>query len=177
MSSLLKNIIRFTFFILVQVYVLNQVPPLHHLVTPYVYFLFILWLPFKIGRRTLMLLAFAIGFCLDSFMKTYGLHTAPCVLIAYFRPFLINLLISQEGAESNYNEPSIKSMGFTPYFTYVAILTLLHHFLLFFLQALQMGGYFYFIIKTLLSTAISLLLILLIELLFVRKQRFRTNTV
>ncbi|KAA9041814.1 rod shape-determining protein MreD [Ginsengibacter hankyongi] len=177
MSSLLKNIIRFSFFILVQVYVLNQVPPLHHLVTPYVYFLFILWLPFKIGRRALMLLAFAIGFCLDCFMKTYGLHTAPCVLIAYLRPFLINLLISQEGAESNYNEPSIKSMGFTPYFTYVAILTLLHHFLLFFLQALQMGGYFYFILKTLLSSAISLLLILLTELLFVRKQRFRTNTV
>jgi hypothetical protein len=176
MSSLVKNIIRFTLFILVQVFVLNQVPPLHHLVTPYVYFLFILWLPFKMGRRSVMVLAFALGFCLDSFTKTYGLHTAPCVLIAYFRPFLINLLISQEGAETNYNEPSVKSMGFTPYFTYVAILTLLHHSLLFFLEALQTGGYLYFILKTVISTGISLLLILLTELLFVRKQRFRTNT-
>lgn len=123
-----------------------------------------------------MVLAFALGFCLDSFTKTYGLHTAPCVLIAYFRPFLINLLISQEGAETNYNEPSVKSMGFTPYFTYVAILTLLHHSLLFFLEALQTGGYLYFILKTVISTGISLLLILLTELLFVRKQRFRTNT-
>src|SRR5450432_1836875 len=176
MSNLLKNIIRFSLFILVQVYILNQIPPLHHLITPYIYFLFILWLPFKIGRRQLMLLAFVIGFCLDCFMKTYGLHTAPCVLIAYLRPFLINLLISQEGAESNYNEPSIKSMGFAPYFTYIAILTLLHHSLLFFLEALQTGGYLYFILKCLLSSAISLLLILLTELLFVRKQRFRTNT-
>lgn len=176
MSSLVKNIIRFALFILVQVFVLNQVPPLHHLVTPYVYFLFILWLPFKMGRRSVMVLAFALGFCLDSFTKTYGLHTAPCVLIAYFRPFLINLLISQEGAETNYNEPSVKSMGFTPYFTYVAILTLLHHSLLFFLEALQTGGYLYFILKTVISTGISLLLILLTELLFVRKQRFRTNT-
>lgn len=177
MSNLAKNIIRFSLFILVQVYVLNQVPPLHHLVTPYVYFLFILWLPFKMGRRSVMVLAFALGFALDCFTKTYGLHAAACVLIAYFRPFLINVLISQEGAESNYNEPSIKSMGFTPYFTYVAILTLLHHSLLFFLEALQTGGYFYFILKTLLSSAVSLLLILLTELLFVRKQRFRTNTV
>ena len=177
MSNFFKYIIRFALFILVQVFVLNQVPPLHHLVTPYIYYLFILWLPFKMGRRSLMLLAFALGFCLDSFTKTYGLHTAPCVLIAYLRPFLINLLISQEGAESNYNEPSIKSMGFAPYFTYISILTLLHHSLLFFLQALQSGGYFYFIIKTLLSSAVSLLLILLTELLFVRKQRFRTNTI
>ncbi len=124
-----------------------------------------------------MVLAFLLGFSLDCFTKTYGLHAAPCVLIAYLRPFLINLLISQEGAESNYNEPSIKSMGFTPYFTYVAILTLLHHSFLFFLEALQSGGYFYFILKTLLSSGISLLLILLTELIFVRKQRFRTNTV
>ena len=177
MSNLVKNIVRFCLFILVQVYVLNNVPPLHHLVTPYIYFLFILWLPFKMGRKSVMILAFLLGFVLDCFTKTYGLHAAPCVLIAYFRPFLINVLISQEGAESNYNEPSIKSMGFTPYFTYIAILTLSHHSLLFFLQALQTGGYFYFSIKTVLSTAISLLLIFLVELLFIRKQRFRTNTI
>ena len=177
MSSLVKNIIRFSLFILVQVFVLDNVPPLHHLVTPYVYFLFILWLPFKMGRKNVMILAFLLGFTLDCFTKTYGLHAAPCVLIAYLRPFLINLLISQEGAESNYNEPSIKSMGFAPYFTYVSILTLAHHLMLFFLEALQTGGYLYFIIKTLFSTAVSLLLIFLTELLFVRKQRFRTNTV
>src|SRR5690348_18064008 len=115
MSNLVKNIVRFCLLILVQVYILNQVPPLHRLVTPYIYYLFILWLPFKMGRRTQMLLAFVLGLTLDSFTNTYGLHTAPCVLIAYLRPFLINFLISQEGAESNYKEPSIKSMGFTSY--------------------------------------------------------------
>lgn len=177
MSNLIKNIIRFCLFIFVQVFILDQVPPLHHLVTPYIYYLFILWLPFKMGRRMQMLLAFALGFALDCFTNTYGLHSAPCVLIAYIRPFLINLLISQEGAESNYNEPSIQSMGFTPYLTYVTILTFIHHTFLFFLQALQTGGYFYFLLKTLISTAVSLLLIFLVELLFVRKQRFRTNTV
>lgn len=177
MSSLVKNTVRFFLFIVVQVFILDQIPPLHQLITPYIYYLFILWLPFKMGRRTQMLLAFLLGFALDSFTNTYGLHAAPCVLIAYLRPFLINLLISQEGAESNYNEPSIQSMGFTPYLTYLTILTLIHHGFLFFLQALQTGGFFYFILKTFTSGAISLLLILLIELLFVRKQRFRTNTI
>lgn len=177
MSTLVKNIIRFCLFIFAQVFILNRIPPLHQLITPYIYYLFILWLPFKMGRRTQMLLAFFLGLTLDSFTNTYGLHTAPCVLIAYLRPFLINFLISQEGAESNYNEPSIRSMGFTSYLIYIAILTLVHHGFLFFLQALQTGGYFYFILKTFSSTAISLLLIMLVELLFVRKQRFRTNTI
>jgi len=176
MSSLVKNIIRFILFIVVQVFVLNQIPPLHHLINPYVYFLFILWLPFKMGRKTLMLIALATGITLDYFTKTPGLHAAPCVLIAYFRPFLINLLITQEGVEANYEEPSIKSMGFASYFMYVAVLTLLHHTFLFLLEALQFGGLWYFLGKTLLSVAISLFLILITELLFVRKQKFRTNT-
>ncbi|MEO8721781.1 MAG: rod shape-determining protein MreD, partial [Ginsengibacter sp.] len=176
-SSLIKNIIRFCLFIFVQVFVLNQIPPLHQVVAPYIYFLFILWLPFKMGRRLQMLLAFALGFTLDSFTNSYGLHTAPCVLIAYLRPFLINLLISQEGAESNYFEPSIQSMGFSPYLIYITILTFIHHSFLFFLQALQTGGYLYFFIKSLASTLLSVILILVIELLFVRKQKFRTNTI
>jgi hypothetical protein len=176
MSSPVKNIIRFIFFILVQVFVLNQIPPLHHLINPYIYFLFILWLPFKTGRKTLLFFALALGLALDYFTKTPGLHAAPCILIAYLRPFVINLLITQEGAEANYKEPSIRSMRFAPYFVYVAILTFIHHALLFLLEALQFAGLWYFVVKTLLSLAISLFLILIIELLFVRKQKFRTNT-
>lgn len=176
MNSLVKNIVRFLLFILTQVFILNQIPPLHHYVNPYLYFLFILWLPFKISRKGLMVVALLTGLTLDYFMKTPGLHAAPCVLIAYLRPFLINLLISQEGADANYNEPTIKSMGFAPYFTYLSFLTFIHHAFLFLLEALQFGGFLYFIIKTFLSLVISLFLILIVELLFVRKQRFRTNT-
>ncbi len=176
MGRQIKHIIRLIFFILVQVFVLNQVPPLHHYVNPYIYFLFILWLPFRIGRRTLLMVAFSTGLFLDYFMKTPGLHAAPCVLIAYLRPFLINMLISQEGAEANYDEPSIRSMGFAPYFTYAAVLTLIHHAFLFLLEALQFAGFIYFLSKTILSVVISLILVLIVELLFVRKQRFLTNT-
>lgn len=176
MSSLVKNIVRLILFILIQVFVFNQIPPLHHLVNPYIYFLFILWLPFKTGRKTLMFLGLITGLALDYFTKTPGLHAAPCVLVAYLRPFLINLLITQEGAEANYEEPSIKSMGFGAYFMYVTVLTFMHHTFLFLLEALQFAGLWYFLGKTLLSVAISLFLILITELLFVRKQKFRTNT-
>ena len=60
-------------------------------------------------------------------MHTPGLHAAACVLIAYLRPFVVNMLISQEGADKNYLSPSITSMGWAPYFTYVFVLTLFHH--------------------------------------------------
>src|SRR5688572_26987933 len=114
MSNLVKNTIRFFLFILVQVYVLFQVNPLHQFIVPYLYFLFILWLPFNTPRITLSMIGLIFGLSLDYFTKTPGLHAAPCILIAYLRPFLINMLISQEGAEANYEEPSIRSMGFVP---------------------------------------------------------------
>ena len=125
-----------------------------------------------------MILALALGLALDFFTKTPGLHAAPCVLIAYIRPFLINLLIPQEGADSNYEEPSMRSMGgFFQYMIYAGVLTLVHHGWLFFLEAWEFGDIWYFILKTLLSTIISVVLILIAEALFSRKQKFRTNTV
>src|ERR1700755_2576252 len=106
MTPLVKNITRYILFILVQVFVLHQVPPLHKFITPYLYYLFILWMPFNTGRGVLMLVAFLFGLTLDYFLDTPGLHAAACVLIAYVRPFLINLLIRQEGSEMTYASPS-----------------------------------------------------------------------
>jgi len=177
MGSLVKYIVRFILLILFQVFVLDKIH-LHQMVTPYLYFLFILWLPFKMNRTLLMVIGALVGFSLDSFRHHPGFHTAACVLIAYVRPFLINLLIPQEGAESNYDEPSIKSLGgFLPYIIYTGVLSLLHNAWLFFLEAWQFGDAWYFIIKTILSTAISLMLVIITELIFTRKQKYRTNTV
>ena len=176
MSTLLKNIVRFILLILMQFYVLDKIH-LHQMVTPYIYFLFILWMPFKLNRTLQMLLAFALGFTLDSFRHSPGFHSAACVLIAYVRPFLINILIPQEGADANYEEPSARSMGGEmPYFVYAGLLSLLHNAWLFFLEAFEFGNFWYFIVKTLLSTIISLVLIFISELLFSRKQKFKTNT-
>jgi len=177
MSELLKNTIRFILFILIQVFILFKMPPLHRFVSPYLYYLFILWLPFSLSRISLTLVGFFFGLCLDYFTKNPGLHAAACTLIAYVRPFVIGLLISQEGADKNYVAPSIVSMGWAPYATYVLVLTLLHHSYLFLLQWLNPGGLVLFLGKLIASTAISLLLILLTELLFFRKQKFRTNTI
>ena len=177
MNELVKNIIRYIVFILVQVYILHKVPPLHRFVVPYLYFLFILWLPFNTGRAWLMIIAFCFGLTLDYFLITPGLHAAACVLIAYVRPFMVNLLIRQEGAEQSYGAPSIQSMGLAPYAIFVVVLTVLHNSYLVFLEWIQFGDFLYFLGKIGATTAISLMLILITELMFYRKGRYRTNAV
>ncbi len=177
MNTTIKNIIRFFLLIAVQVFVLDKVR-LHQMLTPYLYMLFILWLPFRINRSLLMLLAFILGMTVDSFRHHPGFHAAACVLMAYIRPFVINLLIPQEGAETNYDEPSFRSMGgVLPYLIYLSTLIFIHHMWLFILEAWQFSDGWYFLIKSIGATVLSLALILITELLFSRNQRFKTNTI
>lgn len=176
MNDVVKNIFRLTIFILVQVYLLNRIPHLHRFIVPYLYYVFILWLPFTTPRLTLLVIGFFTGLILDYFKMTPGLHTAACLLIAYVRPFIINLLISKETYELTYHEPSPKGMGWGPYMVYAFILTFLHHTYLIMLEWLQFGSFLDFIIKIAATTAISMLLILTVELLFPRRLKYRTNT-
>ena len=177
MSNLLKNSLRFALFILLQVFLLDKIPPINEFIVPILYFLFILWLPFNISKTQLLLLGFLFGFVLDIFTKSPGLHASACTLIAYIRPFIIHLLMPKETYETNYIEPSIISMGFLPYMIYVLILTIMHHFYLILLEWISFGDFVFFIGKLIASTGISMLLILITEMLSPRniKSKSRFN--
>ena len=146
-------------------------PPLHRFVTPYLYYLFILWLPFRTSRSTLLVIGFVTGFALDIFVKHPGLHAAPCVLIAFIRPFLIEILVPRETKELGLGSPSRTTMGQAPYILYVVVLTLFHHIYLVFLEWMQFGTFSYFAGKILFTTLVSLLLIMITELLFINRGR------
>lgn len=176
MSDLVKNIFRFIVFLMIQVYVLNKIPFLHRFIVPYLYFLFILWLPFSLSRMGLLVTGFFVGLSLDYFTQRPGLHAAACTLIAYARPAIISLVIPKDSEEFNYREPSPKALGWPQYAVYTFVLTLLHHTYLTLLQWLQFGTFLDFLIKVIATTAISMLLIFTVELLFPRKLKFRTNT-
>jgi hypothetical protein len=175
-SDLLRNIVRLAIFILVQVYLLNKIPFLHQFIAPYLYYLFILWLPFNISRMGLLAIGFITGITLDFFMMTPGLHAAACVLIAYLRPFIIGILAPKDATGFSYREPSPRAMGWTPYLIYTFVLTLFHHTYMVLLEWLSFGSVLSFIIKVIATTGISMLLIITTELLFPRRMKFRTNT-
>lgn len=176
MNDLVKNIIRFAIFILIQVYVLNRIPPVHRFIVPYIYFLYILWLPFRTTPISLMFVAFAFGMSLDAFTNTPGLHAAACVLIAFIRPYLITIILPQERKELYYTNPSVKSLGgIAPYALYISVLTFIHHFYLILLEWLTTGNWWYLLGKVFATTGVSLLLILIAELLVYRKDNVRTN--
>ena len=169
MNNILKNSIRFVLFLLIQIIILNEVPPLHQFITPYLYFTFLLWLPFGTNRLTLTILGFVLGYSLDIFTNTPGLHAAAATLVGYVRPTILNLLLAQETSEEVNKEPSVGTMGWGPFLTYVFLLTFIHHFYLVLLEWLQFGNFTYFIGKVIATSLMSVLLILLVELVMNRR--------
>ena len=73
MTGIVKYIVRFILLIFVQVFVLDRIH-LHQMITPYLYFLFIIWLPFKMPRMALMLVASAASRFSRSSLRTNCLY-------------------------------------------------------------------------------------------------------
>jgi len=170
MNNNLKNSARYILFLLIQIIILNEIPPIHQFITPYLYFIFILLLPFGTSRIATTLMGFVLGYSLDVFTNTPGLHAAAATLVGYLRPTILNLLLAQELSEELNKEPSIGTMGWGPFMFYIFSLTFIHHFYLVLLEWLQFGNFSYFIGKVFFTSGMSMLLILLVELLLNRRK-------
>ncbi len=166
MSDPIKYLLRFALFLFVQAFVLNHMPPLHRFITPYLYYLFLIWMPFSMGRVGLLFTGFLLGITLDVFTKSPGLHASASLLVAYLRPFLINLMVPKDTRELAVGSPGIQSMGAASYILFITLLTLFHHGWLVLLEWMTFGSFIYFVGKVFFSSLVSLLLILLTELLF-----------
>jgi rod shape-determining protein MreD len=166
MSDPIKYLLRFLLFLFVQALVLSNVPPLHRFISPYLYFLFLIWLPFSTGRVALLFTGFLLGLFLDFFTKTPGLHASSALLVAYLRPFLINLMVPKDTRELAVGSPSIQSMGTASYILFISLLTFFHHGWLVFLEWMTFGDFVYFLGKVFFTTLVSLIMILITELIF-----------
>ena len=162
-----KRVIGFIVLVLVQVFILNHVS-LGGYVNPYLYVLFILWLPFDTERWVLLLSAFLLGFSVDIFSNTLGLNAAASVVMAFARPFVISMVSTGTGFEPG-TRPSIGGQGFRWFFIYSLILIVLHHAMLFYLEIFRFSEFFHTLLRVVLSTLVTLGLVILCEYLAIRK--------
>lgn len=160
MNKPFQHITRFFTLVAFQVFILNNIQVSGY-INPYVYILFILLLPPKLPKTLVLILGFLMGFTMDVFADSYGIHTAATVLLAYIRPSILSL-VSVKGGE-DLEAISIKQLKFGRFFTYSGILCLVHHFTLFYLEAFRLNEFFDTLLRALFSTIISLILILIIE--------------
>ncbi|MFW5757554.1 MAG: rod shape-determining protein MreD [Bacteroidota bacterium] len=162
-SDTLKHAGRFIIVVFIQVVVLNQLV-FSGYITPFIYPVFLLLLPFDIKGWALLLLSFLLGITIDMFSDSLGMHAAASVFIGFMRPFVISLISSKTDFDSG-TEPRLSIMGLPWIFFYTIILIFLHHLFLFFVEIWGIGNLFEFLLRTFTSSVVSTLLILVFHLL------------
>jgi hypothetical protein len=155
----------FVSLVLVQVLIFSQVQ-LGGFFNPYVYILFIILLPLSTPRYAVLILGFLLGFVIDVFSNSLGVHSAATVFIAYVRPLVVRLISNREDDKSDY--PGLHQNKLIWFVSYVSIMVLLHHLLLFYLEVYTFANFLNTLYRVILSSLFSIIIIVLSQFLVFR---------
>lgn len=166
-SLIISNSVRFVFLIFLQVLLLNNINFLGY-VNPYLYVLFIILYPFNGSRTLFLLLCFLLGIGIDIFEDSGGINAAACLVAGYFRPAVLRFSF---GVSYDYQTVRFSSTQFGSRFSYVSIVVLIHHFVLFLLEIFNFAHFLLILKKTIFSAIFTILVVFLSLALFNRKSR------
>lgn len=164
------NLFRLILLLLAQVIIFSNIN-FSPFINPYIFPLFILLLPFEIPRWLLLLIGFGAGLALDFFLGSAGMHAAACLLIAYLRPFLINI-ITPKGTEFE-TSPNVYAQGITWFFVYLGFTMLIYLTFYFLVEAATFLNFFWLLLKIFLSGLVSVLFMFIFLFLFSSKKKRR----
>lgn len=164
-NAIFINILRFILLIFIQVLLLNHINFLGY-INPYVYILFILLFPLSGNKGLLIFLSFLLGLSIDIFGDSGGVHAAASVFIAYIRPWILKFSF---GISYEHNNIKINKTSLAQRFTYVSVMVLLHHIVLFWLEVFSISHILLIVKSTLFSGIFSILLLMSLLTLFSRK--------
>lgn len=160
------NTVSFVAFVFLQVLILNNISFLGY-ITPYLYIAFILFLPVDMSRWKVLFLAFITGLTIDIFGDSGGIHAAACTVIAYLRPTFLRTafgLSYDNHTISFYKSPAKERL------TYILLMTLTHHFILFSLVFFDFS-HILLILKNTLFTGIFTTLLLSLTIVLLRRSK------
>lgn len=167
LNALIKNIGLFIVLLVLQLFVMNNIQ-FSGYVNPFIYILFILLLPFELASWILLIVSFILGLVLDLFSGTPGLHTSATVFAGFVRPYVLSIISPREGYETG-DRPGIEAYGLRWFLIYLVIMVFLHHGVLFYLEVFRFDNFFHTLLRVLMSTGFSVLFIIIIQLLIIRR--------
>jgi hypothetical protein len=129
-----------------------------------VYVAFILLLPIDTNRLILMLLAFLLGFGIDIFYDSLGLHAMSLVAVAYLRNYWLSAITPQGGYDTG-TPPTLAANGLQWFLVYTLPLLFIHHVFLFFVEAGGFSNFWFTMMKIIASLFFTLTVILLLQYL------------
>jgi hypothetical protein len=112
-------------------------------------------------------LSFFIGYTVDIFLDSGGVHAAASVAIAYIRPLFLKFSF---GAAYDYQSIKFRNIDFSRRLIYFLLLIVIHHLILFSLVVFDKTKAVLILQQTVYSSSFTLILSLLFSSLFSRKE-------
>lgn len=162
------NTIRTVFFLILQIFLFNILPIgiFYIMVYPAAILLF----PNATRKVLIVIIAFSCGFILDWFSNGNGLHTASLTFLGYSRSYILEYIRPISGW-TKIDVPNIYQQGFKWVATYTTIAIIIHHSVYFFLESFSAINVLFTLKKMVLSSIMSIAIILLINLLFLKNNK------
>jgi len=157
-STLFVNIFRFILLLAVQIVIFNNMNFLGY-ISPYPYILFIILYPVNGNKSGLLVASFFLGLIMDMFSNSGGIHTAACVILAYYRPYLFKFSF---GLSYEYQTVKLNDVVTPERFSFILLSVLIHHFILFVLEAFKISFFWDILIRTILSTVFTIIICIII---------------
>ena len=157
-SAVLTNIFRFILLLAVQIIIFNNMNFLGY-ISPYPYLLFIILYPVNSNKSGLLAASFLLGLIMDLFSNSAGFHTTACVILAYYRPYLFKFAF---GLSYEYQTIKLNDVLTPERFTFLLFSVLIHHLILFTLEAFKFTLILDILLRTLLSSVFTLIICIII---------------
>lgn len=151
----------------VQILIINNLN-LNQYMFPQLYIVLLLSLPINLKHWVGYLIAFAMGFIVDSFSYTPGLQSFTAVFIMFLRYGYFNNLVDKEWLSTGIR-PSFNTADSGWYMAYVSIFTFVFHFILLILENFSFANFGGTLLKILYSSSLAIFLILLFQFTFNRE--------
>jgi hypothetical protein len=136
----------------------------------FLYVAFILLLPIETSTLVLMGLGFTIGFVIDIFYDSLGLHALTMVFIAYLRNYWLGIITPQGGYDAG-TTPDLSSNGLQWFLVYILPLLFVHHLTLFLVESAGFTLFWYSMIKTISSLLFTMTIIVVLQYLLPQRSR------
>jgi len=162
-----RNIFRFIMLVLVQVLIFNNIE-ISGYITPYIYIIVIILLPFETPVSVSLILGFFLGLSIDIFTDTIGMHTAATVFIAFIRPYILSSFAPRDGYEPG-TFPRVFYYGLPWFIKYAALMVFAHHLVLFYIEMFRFQDFFATLLRVILSSLFSIILIVSSQFFVFRK--------
>lgn len=124
-------------------------------------------LPVELPRPLQIFIGFIVGFILDMFSSTPGLHALACTTIMWMRLPLLHMYVVAEDIKNG--APTLQKLGFETFMRYLISITIVYSLLLYLTEAFTLFNIVSFLCRVSLSVILTFIVLMAVEIASTRR--------